>query len=671
MTEETNQEHADIVRMVPKEENDTAADFTKAKDDDDDDDDHDMKKNDPLEQHPPAEQDLFTPPLTVQYGLVFFSALYTTFFAGAFFGWGPMQIMLEEDGAFSYKCNTDNQQQDHQQLDPNRIQLETAPSSSGQPCEAQTLSLLNVQFVAILMPFLSPVLGWITDTYGVFCLMQVLSLTSCGGLALILVASKTDVEQLLYPAFCLIGITFVSTNIIIVQTGLIFSQGSTQRRVISFLNVLLDAGSITPLLLYWIYNALDTTLVVIISGYLGFALFCFGGALYFWRTIIQCTTAAIASSEKELGETDVLTMKVDDSVVGVAIPNTQPDPTETAQQHSDKPSSPPPNSTPPVVVLELEETVGYVQVALRKPADQLKSQLYILLVSFFMFHVARNNWVLTTSREWLASLGDDDKGNQYLTLFTALSVASIVGLPFLDFLLDKYGYHLGFQAVNLLGMLHGIIQVSSDNLNVQVIGFVLFSFYRCFTFATAFSFLSVFLGGETIGRGAGFMAFFGSLSSLLNLAWAAWVVKGLKEDYFLINLLYTVGVVPVMIFTLWIGTCMDRETLGKALLADKSALDRSSHVSIQLSRHVALLVGGDYDYENGTLGGEEGENTSSRAWAGVDSDTPRTSTLDSSGHHPRRSVLVRSGSSKRLSLTAGSQDSGHFGLRKNLTVVRT
>ena len=40
-------------------------------------------------------------------GLLLFSVLYIPLFAGAFFGFGPMQIMLEESGAFASVCSVD------------------------------------------------------------------------------------------------------------------------------------------------------------------------------------------------------------------------------------------------------------------------------------------------------------------------------------------------------------------------------------------------------------------------------------------------------------------------------------------------------------------------------------------------------------------------------------
>jgi hypothetical protein len=148
------------------------------------------------------------------------------------------------------------------------------------------LALLTVQFIAVLMPLLAPVLGYITDTWGVLSLMQLLAGCSCSGIILIIVASSTETDALYYPAISLMGLSQVATSIIIVQTGLVF-QHSMQQRVISLLNVLLHGGSIPYLILYKIYVGIDITLVTIATGYLGFSVFCYSGALVCWIWIFE------------------------------------------------------------------------------------------------------------------------------------------------------------------------------------------------------------------------------------------------------------------------------------------------------------------------------------------------------------------------------------------------
>jgi hypothetical protein len=521
-------------------------------------------KDPPKPEKPDAEANDVIIPLQRQIGLVVFTALYTTFFAGAFFGWGPMQLMLEDAGAFTFKCNDDEEL----------------------PCDAQTLSLLNVQLVASLMPFGSPILGYISDCYGALRLMQILATAGCLGIALIMLASAINVDQLYYPAYSLIGIMFVATSIIIVQTGLVL-RGVAQRRVISLLNGLVDAGSITYLILYKIAEAMDVSLFAIATGYLGVAFFCFGGALYFWAAIVRKKEESVAV----LGKTEFDTSDAD-GAVSTAIEKVdeegkqkirtergvfadcnssckgkeeEQDPTVPVTEKELQHETSYKNEDDPATTTTSPESGVYIMVAQREPLAQLKSQQFILLTMFFMFHSNRSSWVMTTARDNLASLGDDEEGNKYLTIFTVLSVSSIVGIPFIDNILGKYGYHIGFQAINMLALLHGIIQLSSDNLNVQILGFVVFSFYRYSIFATVFSFLPVFLGGAAIGRGAGMINFWRAPFGLVNIGLATWLVNGLEEDFFVINLLYTLLILPIVWVAFKIGICIQMEEAAAAL----------------------------------------------------------------------------------------------------------
>ena len=65
------------------------------------------------------------------------TALYIFLYCGAFFGYGPMQLMLEDNGSFASLCS------------------EEEPY----PCPDQTATLLNVQFVGQLTLISSPLLG--------------------------------------------------------------------------------------------------------------------------------------------------------------------------------------------------------------------------------------------------------------------------------------------------------------------------------------------------------------------------------------------------------------------------------------------------------------------------------------------------------------------------------
>mmetsp|Transcript_27319 Transcript_27319/g.78735 ORF Transcript_27319/g.78735 Transcript_27319/m.78735 type:complete len:336 (+) Transcript_27319:416-1423(+) len=215
----------------------------------------------------------------------------------------------------------------------------------------------------------------------------------------------------------------------------------------------------------------------------------------------------------------------------------------------------------------------YVLISSRPALDQLRSSQFLTLAAFFAFHHSRNTWTLTTTRDFLAYLGDDDTGNKYLAIFTLLTPASIVGLPFVDKIVHKGGYAAGLHVVNALAIGQGIIQVSSDNLNVQVIGFVLYSFYRCFLFSVCFSCLPAFLDGIVLGKGYGMLIFSGGILSLMNIPLSNAAVQKLGGNFFVPNLIYTVLCAPCIILVWMIHRGFKLEAEEKARLKEANLND--------------------------------------------------------------------------------------------------
>ena len=79
--------------------------------------------------------------------LFVFASSVTLLYVGAVFGWGPMQLLLENNGAFSWKCTEEEQEND-------------------EICPEQTSALLKVPLIALSSQIASPLLGMFTDTYG-------------------------------------------------------------------------------------------------------------------------------------------------------------------------------------------------------------------------------------------------------------------------------------------------------------------------------------------------------------------------------------------------------------------------------------------------------------------------------------------------------------------------
>jgi len=264
----------------------------------------------------------------------------------------------------------------------------------------------------------------------------------------------------------------------------------------------------------------------------------YGGVIWFWRV------AALArQGEGPNPEVDGLDSKEEDSKASVGC---GPAAIAEAEAHNGV------GSSTTNVRRPLEKGLSIAELS---PFRQLRCRAFLLHAVFFGIAAARSTFVLSTVKEFLAHLGDDQG---YLRIFTLLQPASIVGLPFLNWVIRARGYSSALMLIVVLGAFQGIIQLASTNLNVQVVGFVLFSFYRCFVFATCFGLLPTYLNTSAVGRGAGLLTLSQGVVCAFNAPLAAWAINGLGGDFFWPNLVYTLMYVPCVIMVWCLGRDLER-----------------------------------------------------------------------------------------------------------------
>ena len=121
-----------------------------------------------------------------RYYLLVFAFLCIFFFSGAFFGWGPMQLLLEENGSYSSKCT--DEEQTNQEI-----------------CPSQSAALVRIHFAGTVSQFISPLLGAVVDRYGPAFLSYLMGICGCVGVALLIVAAQSDADWLLFAAFLAIA----------------------------------------------------------------------------------------------------------------------------------------------------------------------------------------------------------------------------------------------------------------------------------------------------------------------------------------------------------------------------------------------------------------------------------------------------------------------------------
>jgi hypothetical protein len=152
-------------------------------------------------------------------GLLVFSLLYTFLFVGAYFGWGPMQLLLEDNGSFSYKCSGSNQT-------TTSVPEENSDDPQG-VCPSQTDSLIKIQLVGQTTQLISPLLGMTIDKYGAPTCAYIMAACTITGLVLLLIVTSLSYEHgsshamdlWLYPAFVFMALGTFMGSILTVQTG--------------------------------------------------------------------------------------------------------------------------------------------------------------------------------------------------------------------------------------------------------------------------------------------------------------------------------------------------------------------------------------------------------------------------------------------------------------------
>jgi len=399
--------------------------------------------------------------------LVAFSLAMTFCFVGATFGWGPMQLLLERNGAFHSKCSSSNGTDD----------------DNDAVCSEQTAALLNVQVVSFVTLLLAPVFGHIADHYGAPVTATIMGGCFILGTLLLTLATAYGTDWLLYFACVCLAIGTWNGLILTVHTGLYF-VGHTRSRVIFTMNAMKDAGGISYLGLWGVGEvAPDAKVSHILSGYLGLACVLVVGHLYFFHVSVP---------EEEKEDDDELVKTESPVELQETAPTTQHE-TENKDESKDEEGAVSANAHSSLVKTNFSGELGqstsnnisnyeygdtdhYVIVADRPSRNQILSRPYLWLALFFSIHATTSNFMLATTRDFLAYLGDDDYNNKYLNIFTLLLPASLIALPAVDCVILKFGFFGGFTMINLLALGYLLIRLFSDSLNVQIFGFVLFSF---------------------------------------------------------------------------------------------------------------------------------------------------------------------------------------------------
>lgn len=227
-----------------------------------------------------------------------------------------MQLMLEQNGAFDWKCPSDSASVPSPSSNSSSSTVASTSSSPSDPssssnttCPDQTAALLNVNLIASTTQIASPLLGHFLDQRGPRAGAGLLTIALWLGLILLTVASTRNttnstasslaLDRLLYVGFALLALVTWTGGLMTVQVGLYFND-HTRSRVIFILNALFDAGSVVYLLLWMLVRSTSqsVSLTAWMGMFLGLGVIVMVGSLYFW-TVTQKAPTVDKDGEEE------------------------------------------------------------------------------------------------------------------------------------------------------------------------------------------------------------------------------------------------------------------------------------------------------------------------------------------------------------------------------------
>ncbi|KAK3265064.1 hypothetical protein CYMTET_26227 [Cymbomonas tetramitiformis] len=168
-------------------------------------------------------------------------------------------------------------------------------------------------------------------------------------------------------------------------------------------------------------------------------------------------------------------------------------------------------------------------------ASQLRTPQFWWFTAWMAITVLRTCFELgTIYDQMLWRTGSVEEAEKQTALFNLLILTSAVFTPAVGYILDRRGLGDAFMLINSLGIIcYGILLVPV--LELQPVGFILFSIFRAFNFAAATAYVGGVFGRGSFGRIYGLASMSSGLFTLLQYPIVLLTIKHFDGDYTIAN----------------------------------------------------------------------------------------------------------------------------------------
>ncbi len=481
----------------------------------------------------------------------------TVLFAGTIYGFASLQLMLEAEGALHAQCGL--------------------PRGDMKAC-AEQLSDFSLVFTVgtSLQTFSSFVVGYAIDVYGPkLCLSMAGIMMSTG----ILLFAYADLDSL-WQYVAAITLSALSANIVYLSSFTVSfvvdaSFMSTYNTVNS---CLFDTSSVMFFLFYLINLHLGFSFRQIFVGYFFLAVITFMALVYSWYL---AEPVLIAKKAKLEPHTAKKVISRNATPTGSPLINTYssrdkmshtPDRKEyerlaNGSVRGDKPRSYSsgaatdnqleggqgqglkrvggeaelPSTTGLVVGGELVTQVGDMH---HIPwYEQIKTPQFVGVTLYAGLHLLRACSYMGNMENFLNSLGDEETGHYYTSIFSVVVPLGFLVIPLVDFVLFNNSFVSSLHIVTILGVVFGSITCVNE-LNIQVVGFFVFCVFRALLYSVIGTFVAHTFGPLHGGRTNGVLWLLASILNFALFPMTKFILERADGDWQLLNLLLLLGCIP-------------------------------------------------------------------------------------------------------------------------------
>ena len=489
----------------------------------------------------------------------------TVLFAGTIYGFASLQLMLEAEGALHDQCNL--------------------PEGDTKACAEQLADFSLVFTIGTsLQTFSSFIVGYAIDVYGPKLCLSVAGIMMSSS---ILLFASADLNSL-WQYVTAITLSALSANVVYLSSFTVSfvvdpSFMSTYNTVNS---CLFDTSSVMFFLFYLINLHLGCSFRQIFVGYFVLAVATFSALVYSWYLAEPVLIAKKAKLEPNSSK-KVISRNA--TPTGSPIINTYanrdkpvsstPDRTgyEQLTTDSERGEKPKPRSyssgDPGTSGLEDGRAQDTRQQAVGSSGDsslapsyaglmvggemitrvdemhhipwylQIKTPQFGAVTAYAGLHLLRACSYMGNMENFLNSLGDEETGHFYTSVFSIVVPLGFLVIPLVDYVMFSNSFVSSLNIVTFLGAACGVVTCLNE-LNIQVIGFFVFCVFRALLYSVIGTFVAHTFGPLHGGRTNGVLWLLASILNFALFPMTKFILERADGDWQLLNLLLLLACVP-------------------------------------------------------------------------------------------------------------------------------